>query len=317
MSKIMAGLASSHAYALQEPVVWDAMRSRTMERFKQRYGSYPPMHPQVMAETLERREEKYKKIREGLNFLRQKLSKRKPDALVLIGDDQDENFTEDNLSQISLYVGEEFTLRKPAKNGGAAADVRYPSHSRLASHLLHGLIREEFDVGYSKRFPGDLLRSHAHWQILDRMVPGADVPVVLLFINAIHVPAISPGRCYRLGQAIGRLVTEHSGEESVAIYGSGGLSHFTSGYPWSYYSGNFTLGSISEDFDRYATGLLAEGKGEELAAATSEEFLAHGEIELRSWLVVAGALEPVRPQLLVYEPFYSGVMGMGVAYWES
>jgi len=32
----------------------------------------------------------------------------KPDALILIGDDQNENFKEDNLPQIAIYLGEQF-----------------------------------------------------------------------------------------------------------------------------------------------------------------------------------------------------------------
>ena len=41
----------------------------------------------------------------------------------------------------------------------------------------------------------------------------------------------------------------------------------------------------------------------------------NGEIELRSWITVLGAVGAVRPDLIAYEPFYSGVMGMGVAHW--
>jgi aromatic ring-opening dioxygenase catalytic subunit (LigB family) len=171
-------------------------------------------------------------------------------------------------------------------------------------------------VAFTKRFPNDVLLSHAHWQILARMMPEADIPIVLLFVNAIHVPAVNPNRCYRLGETLRKLVTEQSAVKRVAIYGSGGLSHFTSGYPWSHYKGTFSVGSISEDFDRHAVQLLSGGEGEKLASFTSQDLLDNGEIELRSWLVVAGVVGAVRPQLLVYEPFYSGVMGMGVGYWE-
>jgi hypothetical protein len=43
--------------------------------------------------------------------------------------------------------------------------------------------------------------------------------------------------------------------------------------------------------------------------------LDHGEIELRSWIVLAGAVGAVRAQVLAYEPLYRGLMGMAVAQW--
>ena len=316
MGKIVAGLASSHAYALQEPDRWDAMRRRTLERFRKRYGFDPPDQPRVLREPLNVRAERYQRVRDGLAFLRDRLREKKPEVLILVGDDQDENFTEDNLPQISIYIGDQFSVRDAGQPGGGTSKLDYRSHSKVASALLHGLVQRDFDVAYTRRFRDGLLLSHAHCQILTRMVPEADIPIVLLFMNAIHVPAISPARCYRLGLAIKSIIMEESGEENVAVYGSGGLSHFTAGYPWLHYKGNFTLGSISEEFDREAVQLLARGEGERLSAFTSRDLLDNGEIELRSWLVVAGVVGAVRPQLLVYEPFYSGVMGMGVGYWE-
>jgi len=316
MGKIIAGLASSHAYALQEPERWDMMRQRTMERYKARYGDYPPAQPKVAQETLESREQRYAKIRHGLSFLKENLAAQKPDALILVGDDQDENFTEDNLPQIAIYVGGEFSL-----NGSyqpeSAKRVRYWSHKDLANDLLHSLVCREFDVGYIKKFPNDMLFSHAHCQILARMLPQAEVPVVLIFVNAIHVPAPTPARCYRLGEAIRGIVSARVGAERVAIYGSGGLSHFTSGYPWEHYKGNHNVGAICEAFDRELVDFMAAGEGHKLAQLSSEDLLMNGEIELRSWITVLGAVGAVRPDLIAYEPFYSGVMGMGVAHWTS
>jgi aromatic ring-opening dioxygenase catalytic subunit (LigB family) len=316
MGKIIAGLASSHAYALQEPERWDLMRQRTMERYKARYGDYPPAQAKVADETAETRARRYAKIRHGLSFLKENLAAQKPDALILVGDDQDENFTEANLPQISIYVGGDFSLNS-SYQADSAKNLRYQCHSALATDLLHSMVRREFDVGYIKKFPNDVLLSHAHCQILARMVPEAEIRVVLIFVNAIHVPAPTPARCYRLGEAIGAIVAARPGAERVAIYGSGGLSHFTSGYPWEHYQGGHNVGAICEAFDRELVDLIAAGQGEKLAQLSSEDLLTNGEIELRSWITVLGAVGAVRPDLIVYEPFYSGVMGMGVAHWAT
>ena len=317
MGKIIAGLASSHAYALQEPSQWDPMRQRTMERYKARFGKYPPVQSRIAEETSDRREQRYCRIREGLEFLKLKIVEQKPNVLILVGDDQDEKFTDDNLPQLALYTGGDFILEKVGPVRSGETNPYYQNHSELAVDLANRLVEQEFDVTTVKRFPADTLLSHAHCQILARMIPQADIPVVLVFVNAIHVPAISPARCYRLGQAIKNIMAQRADNERAVIYGSGGLSHFTSGYPWEFYQGPHDVGSISEDFDRNVIRLIASGQGEKLARFSSADLLSNGEIELRSWITVLGAMGAVLPQLIVSEAFYSGVMSMGVAYWPA
>ncbi len=57
-------------------------------------------------------------------------------------------------------------------------------------------------------------------------------------------------------------------------------------------------------------------RGSRLASLTSQDLLDNGEIELRSWIVLLGALGDRPASELVYEPFYRANMAMGVAYWE-
>ncbi len=148
------------------------------------------------------------------------------------------------------------------------------------------------------------------------VMPEAEIPVVLIFVNAIHVPAPSLARCYGLGRAIKEIVESRPADERVAIYASGGLSHFTAGYPWKHYKGSYGVGSISEEFDRKAVANMSKGDGEKLTQLTSQDLLDNGGIEMRSWITLVGAVGKVPAKVLAYEPFYSGVMGMGVAYWE-
>ena len=64
------------------------------------------------------------------------------------------------------------------------------------------------------------------------------------------------------------------------------------------------------------TAWWSEGRGGSLAQLTSDDLLEHGNVELRSWITVLGAVGDTRPEMLCYEPFYSALMGMGVAYWD-
>lgn len=318
MSEIIAGLASSHAFALVDPSTWDERRERNRSMYQKRYGVEAPQQPKLSEETPDIRSARYKNIRNGLNFFQSWLKETKPDALILIGDDQNENFRDDNLPQMSIYLGDRVFAVDPRVDGAGSHPPQYRCHTDLAQTLLEGLVEREFDIAFSKSFPKDQLLSHAHAPILRTVDPDASIPVVLLFVNAIHVPAVSPGRCYRLGEAIREILLQNRpAGERLAIYASGGLSHFTGGYPWRHYSGPFTYGSISEEFDRSALEWISTGHGHKLADLTSKDLLDNGDIEMRSWIVLAGAMGKRPARVLAYEPLYSGNMGMAVAFWGS
>lgn len=316
MGEIIAGMASSHAYALADPTAWDRMRERTKASYKRRYGVEPPDHPKVREESLEDRQVRYHRVKSGFNFLKERLREKKPDALILIGDDQNEHFKEDNLPQIALYVGNEFFTTGQPQDVGRQRETRYGCPSELAHALVDGLVEREFDVAFCRSFPNSELISHAHGPILKTIMPEANIPVMPMFINAIHVPGISPRRCYRLGQTIREIIEKRPSGERVILYASGGLSHFTASYPWRHYKGPYTLGCISEKFDRKAVELMTQGNGEKLAQLSSQDLLENGGPEMRNWITLLGAVGKVPARVLAYEPFYSAVMAMGVAYWE-
>lgn len=316
MAKIVAGMASSHALALSEPAAWDKMREVTRARFKARYGKEAPVHPKVAEETMEVRQKRYQRLTEGYNFFRKMFVEAKPDALIIIGDDQDEQFNNHNLPQIALYAGGDFFTTTRGADGKRQRAAEHRCHSALARELLEGLVEREFDVAMIRSFPQDELLAHAHAQILNYFHPESAIPVVPIFVNAIHYPALSPRRGYRLGQAIKEIVERRPGGERVILYASGGLSHFTASFPWPFYNGPYTLGCISEAFDRVAIDCMAHGRGEELARLSSKDLLENGDTEMISWLVLLGAVGKVPARVFGYEPLYSGLTGMAVAYWD-
>jgi len=63
-------------------------------------------------------------------------------------------------------------------------------------------------------------------------------------------------------------------------------------------------------------GQISRGEGEKLAELTSKDFIENGNDEMRSWMVLLGAMGRAAPQFLTYEALYSAGTGMGVAYWE-
>ncbi len=311
MGHIVAGLASSHAYTFLTPDRWDERRMNTRANYARRYGDAPPERPEVEAETLAANQSRFETVSQGLLRLRSAFEDLQPDSWILIGDDQDENYKEDNLPQFAIYVGDEFVTGGRGGDGGTS----YRCDSALAGAILHGCVDADIDLASSNSFADGLI-SHAHRDVMRFLDPDGRVPIVPLFINAIHVPAPTPRRCYELGRVLRQVIEAQPDDKRVAIYASGGWSHFTAGFPWRHYQGPHSVGSIAVDFDRRLAADLRGGKASRVVELSSRDLLDNGDIEFRQWIVLLGALGDRKPDELVYEPFYRGVMGMAVGYWN-
>src|SRR4029077_8491914 len=182
------------------------------------YGSPPLENPDVARESPTMSSARYAtKIGDAFTPLQREFASIAPDALVIIGDDQGENYT-DTIPQFAVYTGESVTSYDV--ESGESTDYR--CDATLAAALLNGLVDQGFDVSAARAFEGNRLISHAHAQILSLLQPS--VPVVLIFVNAIHVPAPSPSRCYELGDAVRPCLEDLPGSDRLVLYASGGLS---------------------------------------------------------------------------------------------
>jgi Catalytic LigB subunit of aromatic ring-opening dioxygenase len=312
MGTIVAACASSHAFAVLPPERWDAARERNRKSYARRYGSEPPVHPRVGEETSDDIRTRYGRVWNGFATLRHVIEDSSPDVLVVVGDDQNENFAGQNVPQLAIYTAGEAVLFDRLTGESRT----YPCDAETSRLLLDGAVEAGFDVSICESFPENRLISHAHTEPLMRvLLPKADIPIVPVYVNATHWPSPTPARCCAFGEALARIVGERLGKKRVAVYATGGLSHFTAGYPWRVYRGPFGYGAISEEFDRKIIQWMAEGRVEEIKKLTSRDLLDHGDIEFRCWIVALGMVGAVPAQILAYEPLYRGLMGMGVARW--
>jgi Catalytic LigB subunit of aromatic ring-opening dioxygenase len=313
MGSLVAAMASSHAFAVAPPERWDELRERNRHVYAQRQNiPVPPPHERLNGETSEDVQTRYGRVRDGLFELRRIIEESKPDALIVIGDDQNENYTSQNVPQFAIYTGAEAVFFDRLFK----QEQTYRCDAESARVILNGAVEAGFDLSFSESFPDKRLISHAHAEPLMRiLMPNGDVPIVPIYVNAIHPPGPTPARCYAFGRLLGVIIRNQLANKRIAIYASGGLSHFTAGYPWRHYNGPFGYGCISEEFDRKVLQWIADGQASKLAELSSAELLDHGEIELRSWIVLAGTVGAVPGQVLAYEPLYRGLMGMAVAQW--
>jgi 3-O-methylgallate 3,4-dioxygenase len=240
------------------------------------------------------------------------------DALIVVGDDQDELFHADNMPGISLYYGEtipnvplradfkgpDWARRAAARHYEEKEPRNYPVHARLARHLIGELIDREFDLASAASVPPGEGEGHAVGFVHKRVMTDFAVPVVPVFVNTYYPPnQPTPRRCYKLGQAIRAAVESYPGGARVGILASGGLSHFV----------------VDEALDREVLDLLAKKDGDGLASLPREK-LNSGNSEIRNWICVAGAVEDLTVDWCVYEPGYrtpAGTgCGLGFAAWR-
>lgn len=307
---IVGALATSHAYTFQEPETWDTRRERSKANVAKKAGRPAQDTPQAQAETLEDNRRRYAPVRDAHGKIRERLAASNADAVLLIGDDQSENFTADNMPQLLVYTGDDYV----ADDWDRKHSARIANEPQIARKLVAGSLEEGFDVSWSSRFKDDKLLSHAHTEPILYLVRDSGIPVIPLFVNAVHPPAPSAARCYAFGQALARVISKMN--KRIVLCASGGLSHFSPSHPWAHHVGSRYVGDISVEFDRRIVDWMRAGEGEKLARFTAEELIENGEAELRQWIVMLGALGAAKPEFLVYAPLYRSIMGMGVGWWS-
>jgi aromatic ring-opening dioxygenase catalytic subunit (LigB family) len=309
---LIAAFATSHAYTFQEPDTWDQRRERSKANVGGIVGRPAFDTPAAQAESLADNLTRYAPIREAHQHIREHLAASCADAVILIGDDQNENFSAANRPQLLVYTGGDFQ----ADDWGRKQIAPIKAAPDIALRLVEGVLAQGFDMGYAKSFADDKLLSHAHTEPTLYLIRDSGVPVVPLFVNAVHPPVPPASRSYALGQALRRVIDHDLADRRIVLCASGGLSHFSPSHPWAYHRGERYVGDISVEFDRKIVDWMRRGEGYRLAELTFDELIEHGEGELRQWIVLMGALAELRPEFLVYEPLFRSIMGMGVGYWS-
>jgi hypothetical protein len=257
--------------------------------------------------------EKYEQAQRGLDELSRRLERADLDALIIVGDDQDEQLHSDNLPAILIYFGETIrnTAPKPEQvenfppgykqawlsaNYEPEHDRDYPVASDLSLHIIEHLIGQSFDIASSDRLPKERGEGHA-FQFVHRRLMQSIIPIIPVMLNTYSPPAQPrASRCYEFGQAIARAVADYPQDARVGIMASGGLTHFI----------------IDEEFDR-AVLRAFETKDAAYLESIPEPRLQSGTSEIKNWIAVAGACESLDFDLIDYIPGYRSPAGTGTA----
>lgn len=329
MAEIVLGVGSSHSPLLNSPAEdyakhaeIDASGRKLIDKTgaPRSYGELlaladPAVKDQIRPEVLQ---ERAARCTANIERLESDIASAQLDALIVIGDDQHEQFFDDNMPAILVYAGETITnnpLNMPEEAPGwwrrarsqyhvSEAPREYPVASALARHVVNALMERDFDVSFSKKLSKPHGEGHAFGFVHQRLMrDDTIVPIVPIALNTYFPPnQPRPRRCYELGRAIAAAVRAYDGPERIGILGSGGLSHFT----------------VDEELDRFLLEAFRT-KDAEALRSLSPARLNSGTSEVRNWITVAGACEHLETKWQDYVPCYRSAAGtgcgMGFAVW--
>jgi 3-O-methylgallate 3,4-dioxygenase len=265
----------------------------------------------------ERMKRRHATVEAAMSRLGDYLRDARLDALIVVGDDQDELYHPDNMPGFLVYYGQtianvplgsdfkgpDWARRATARWYEEKEPRDYPVAAPLARHLIGALIDAEFDIATSDRTPPDKGEGHAIGFVHKRIMKEI-VPIVPVCINTYYPPnQPTPRRCYKFGEALRAAVESFPGNARVGIIGSGGLSHFV----------------VDEALDRGFIDLLRDKNADAIQNLPREK-LNSGSSEIRNWICVAGAVEHLSLEWSHYEPGYrtpAGTgTGLGFAFWS-
>lgn len=305
------GMASAHAPMMfQKAQYWPRM----LERIPSQAREHLPASARQELATPAVIDGYLARIEAAFATLRAQLRAYRPDALLMIGDDQGDMFDAANNPTFAIYTGDEPLWGRSARDSydvpvGQRTRLVFPQHGGLARHLHAGLVERGFDVANLATFDprGNPARGVSH--MVSNLVPEVDpelrIPLICVFVNEYFPPLPSAARCARLGEAIAEVLRERP--ERVAIYASGGLSH---------YPGMYNAGWIDQPLDRWILGRLEHNDVaalEHLFTFDSDN-LRSGTGEVRAWISVAAAL--ARPAAVIdYIPAHCTQTGCGFVAW--
>jgi 2,3-dihydroxyphenylpropionate 1,2-dioxygenase len=217
-----------------------------------------------------------------------------PDIVVVMANDHLDNFVLHCVPAFTVHCGPE------ARGTFAGRDFAWPIPSATPAALVRSLQGQGFDPAYTMNAP----IGYEFGIPLTFCGFDADTPVLPIFVNSYMPPQPSSDRCYAFGVALRRGL-EALGLRAVVV-ASGGLSHFP---------GTDQYGSPDVEGDKALLDRIAAGNLRALLAVGDEVLERTGNVEARSWLMLAGAVGEVVPDLVALEPSWHHTYAIA-AWWS-
>jgi hypothetical protein len=246
--------------------------------------------------TPEKFESRYRAVRRANQEILQAFAAANPSAVVMIGDDENEIFTEDaTRPRLAVYRGR--TMRWGPDN------AEFPVAVDLTGHIIARLQSAGYDVQVLESVPEGRPTPHGFGQVWTELLPEVK-PLVPIMVN-VHSPVnqTTPRESYEFGRAVRRAVEAWTGDRDVAIATNGGLS----------------IGIVREDLDRQFLEAMRTRDLDTLESLPNK-WIRGSTGEIYNWIGASGALEGLTMRIVDYIPGYRSPAGtgcgLGFALWS-
>jgi hypothetical protein len=261
----------------------------------------------------------------GMRKARSALEEFQPDAVLVFGDDQYENFREDVVPTFCSYffddmavmpfgVSEAIGVRENVWGKPVDTTVTVRGNREIGIYYTTRLIDRGFDLAWAMKAHHHPTLGHAFMRTLlylDYDQQGFPWPYLPFHVNAygsdirtsiekhadismpLAPPAPSPARCFQLGQVLGEILRES--RYRVAVVGSSSWSH-----AFLTEKNHFFYPDTDSDEARLAE--LRDSRHREWANLTLEQIREAGQHELLNWICMAGAMADASADVVTFAP---------------
>lgn len=220
------------------------------------------------------------RVREAMASVGRALLDLRPDVVLIATNDHLENFFLHAVPPFTVHCGEAVT------GSFAGRHFRWP----VASDVSLDVVRRLQAAGFDPAFTHTAVIGYEFGIPLTFCEIPVGMPLVPIFVNAYVAPQPSSERCFLFGRAL-HTALEGAGVRAVML-ASGGLSH---------YPGTDRYSHPDLDADRDLLDRLRAGNLRALLAFDDDALDRTGNVEARSWQILAGALGERVPDHMTQE----------------
>ena len=269
--------------------------------------------------TLEERTKRHARCQAAISKMARIYEEANIDVAVIFGNDQMELMLPKMMPTFTIMNGEKMWdqpatdeqakmyppgIHEASKGHKPDVYTEYPGHPELADILIKAANAADFDVTRANELPHNPGHyhdgmGHAFGFIYRQIMNDKAPPHVPIIANTFFPPNQPKAtRCYKLGQIVGEAIRSWDSDARVAIFGSGGMSHFV----------------IDEDLDQKVFRGLQD-RDADLLTSIDERLYQSGTSELKNWIAAAGAIFPtnLKGDIVDYVPCYRSEAGTGTA----
>ena len=236
-------------------------------------------------------------VMDAFAHIRKRLTELQVDTAIVIGDDHYTVFGPHCLPNILIGIGD---VEGPHEDWLGHERAPIANNPALAEHIMEYGFEHGFDWAVAKSLTVDHSTFVPYLKIIKDL---ENVRMIPVYVAAGVVPLIKTRRCVALGEMIADAVAAYSGDERVAIIGTGGLSHWV-GAP--------EMGKVNEEFDQQLLDMIRRRDIDAMCNIKDDYVLkeaGNGALEYRNWLVAIGATKQYEMDLICYEPIHAWVTG--------